>query len=137
MLFSRTLSFTLVALLAGFIKVVHANDQINEQSLETRVMMCPLPVFDDIALNTPKIIDSSVRISSLQASIEQDQDAVFNGSVLLVDKSQKIMADQLSFNRLKMQIEAIGNIHYQGKQINIFAHTLSASKADNAILLSG
>ena len=132
MLFSRTLSFTLVALLVSFIKVVHANDEINEQSSETRVMMCPLPVFDDIALNIPKVIDSSIRISSLQASIKQDQDAVFSGSVLMVDKAQKIMADQLSFNRLKMQIEAIGNIHYQGKQINIFANTLSASKTDSS-----
>ena len=50
----------------------------------------------------------------------------------LVDKTQKIAADKLSFNRLKMQIEAIGNIHYQGKQINIFANTLSASKTSRS-----
>jgi len=132
MLFSRTLNFTLILLLAGFIKVAQANNDINSQSHKTKVMQCPLPVFDDIALGIPEVIDSSIRISSLQASIEQDQNALFSGSVILVDKDQKIIADQLSFNRLKMQIEAIGNIHYQGKQINIFAHTLSASKTDSA-----
>lgn len=132
MLFSRTLSFTLVTLLTCFVEVVNADDDIINESPATKVMLCPLPVFDDIALGIPEVVDNSIRISSLQASIEQDQNALFTGSVILVDKDQKIIADKLLFNRLKMQIEAIGNIHYQGKQINIFANTLSASKTDNS-----
>jgi len=130
MLFSRTLSFTLVALLACLSKATQANADIKSQAPETKIMLCPLPEFDDIAVGMPLVVDNSIRISSLRASIEQDQIAEFNGSVILVDKDQKIIADQLSFNRLKMQIKAIGNIHYQGKQINIFANTLSASKTE-------
>jgi LPS-assembly protein len=132
MLFSRTLSFTLVALLISLSAVAEANEENTNPMPETRVMMCPLPVFDDIAIGIPEVLDSTIRISSLQASIEQDQTALFNGSVILVDKDQKIIADKLSFNRLKMEIEAIGNIHYQGKQINIFANTLNASKTDKS-----
>ena len=132
MLFSRTLSFTLVALLVCFVEVAQANVEIRNQPPETKVMQCPLPVFDDIAIGIPEVVDNTIRISSLQASIEKDQIALFNGSVILVDKGKKIIADQLSFNRLKMQIEAIGNIHYQGTQINIFANTLSASKTDRS-----
>jgi len=136
MFFSRTLSFTLVALLACLPKAVHANADIKSQAPETKIMFCPLPEFDDIAMGIPSVVDSSIRISSLKASIKQDQVAQFNGSVILVDKDQKIVADQLLFNRLKMQIEAIGNIHYQGKQINIFADTLSASKTERSTTMT-
>jgi LPS-assembly protein len=130
MFFSRTLSFTLIALLVYLPKVAQANTEIKSQAPNTKVMMCTLPVFDDITLGIPDVLNDDIHISSLQASIKQDQIAQFNGSVILVDKNQKIIADELSFNRLKMQIEAVGNIHYQGKQINIFADTLSASKVE-------
>jgi LPS-assembly protein len=132
MLFSRTLSFTLIMLIACLAKAAQANADIKRQAPDTKIMFCPLPEFDDIAIGIPSVVDSSIRISSLEASIEQDQVAQFNGSVILVDKDQKIIADQLSFNSLKMQIEAIGNIHYQGKEINIFANTLSASKTERS-----
>jgi len=130
MLFSRTINLILIALLACFPMLVQANVDIKSKAPETKVMICPLPEFDDISLGMPKVIDDNIRISSLHASIQQDQLAQFSGSVILVDKNQKIIADQLSFDRLKMKIDAIGNIHYQGKQINIFADTLSASKAE-------
>jgi len=132
MFFSRTLSFTLGALLVCLSVVAQANAENTNPLPETKVMICPLPVFDDIAIGIPEILDNTIRISSSEASIEQDQTALFNGSVILVDKDQKIIADKLSFNRLKMKIEAIGNIHYQGKQINIFANTLKASKTDRS-----
>ncbi len=130
MLFSRTLSFTFFATLTCLPQASKADPDIKSQAPDTKVMICPLPEFDDIALGMPAVIDNSIRISSSQTSIEQDQTAQFTGSVILVDKEQKITADQLSFNRLKMQIEAIGNIHYQGEQINIFADTLNASKSE-------
>jgi len=132
MLFSRTLSFTLFALLAYLPKIAQANVEIKSQAPNTKVMMCTLPVFDDITLGIADVLNDDIHISSEHASIKQDQIAQFNGSVILVDKNQKIVADELSFNRLKMQIEAVGNIHYQGKQINIFADTLSASKTDRS-----
>jgi len=134
---SRSLSFTLFALLACLPIVTQANADIKSQAPETKVLICPLPEFDDIAIGSPEVLDNNIRISSLHASIAQDEVAQFSGSVLLVDKKQKILAEQLSFNRLKMQIEAIGNIHFQGKQINIFADTLSASKTDHYTEMTG
>ena len=132
MLFSRTLSFTFMTMLVCFSQASKANPNIKTQAPDTKIMICPLPEFDDIALGIPEVIDSSIRISSSQASIEQDQIAQFTGSVILVDKEQRIMADKLAFNRLKMQIEAMGNIHFQSDQINIFASSLSASQADKS-----
>ncbi|ALO36024.1 LPS biosynthesis protein [Colwellia sp. MT41] len=136
MLFPRTLNFTLVVLLACLPKFAQADADIKNPAPETQIMLCTVAEFDDIATDIPEILDDKIRISSLHASIKQDQIAQFTGSVILVDKSQRILADQLAFNRLKMQIEAIGNIHYQGKQINIFADTLSASKIDNATTMT-
>jgi len=129
--FSRILMITFTTLLVCLSQKVQANTDSEVQSTKTNTAQCPLPLFNDISLGMP-VIDSSIRISSLEASIEKDQNALFSGSVLLVDKDQKIMADQLAFNRLKMQMEAIGNIHYQSDTINIFADTLSASKVERS-----
>lgn len=131
MLFFRHISLTLVTLFSCLPFSVLAEVDIKSHAPDTKVMQCPLPTFKDIAIGIDPILDDSIRISSLYSRIEQDQNAFFNGSVVLVDKNQKIIADQLSFNRLKMKIDAIGNIHYQGAEINIFAETLNASKADN------
>ncbi|WP_019027257.1 LPS-assembly protein LptD [Colwellia piezophila] len=139
MLFSRSLSFTLVALVTLFAclpKAAQANTEKKTQAPDSKVMLCPLPVFDDIAIGMAEVLDDNIRISSLHARIEKDQLAQFKGSVILVDKNQKILADELAFNRLKMQIEAVGNIHYQGNQINIFAETLSASKVDRSTTMT-
>ena len=80
MFFSRTLSFTLGALLVCLSLVAQANVENTNPLPETKVMICPLPVFDDIAIGVPEILDSTIRISSSEASIEQDQTALFNGS---------------------------------------------------------
>ncbi|MEI6895423.1 MAG: LPS assembly protein LptD [Colwellia sp.] len=132
MLFSRTLLFILTTLLLCLTQRVEANTDTNKKPSEASAIQCPLPTFSDISMGMPLVIDDSIRISSLHASIEKDQIAQFNGSIILIDKNQKIMADQLAFDRLKMQIEAVGNIHYQGQQINIFAETLSASKVSRS-----
>ena len=132
MLFSRTLFFTVTMLLLCSSQIVQAESDSKKQPIESKGIQCPLPEFSDIAADIPPVIDNSIRISSSQTSIEQDKNALFTGSVILVDKTQKITADQLAFNRLKMQIEAVGNIQYQSDQINIFADTLSASKVDRS-----
>ncbi|MBU2870263.1 LPS assembly protein LptD [Colwellia sp. E2M01] len=131
MLFSRTLPLSLLLLLVCFAQKVSAASDTTTSSANSLASHCPLPVFSDIGQGVT-VTDNSIRISSLEANIEQDQQALFNGSVVLVDKTQKIMADQLAFNRLKMQIEAVGNIQYQSSDINIFADSLSASKAERS-----
>jgi LPS-assembly protein len=108
--------------------VVSANSGMLSLAPETKPMFCPIPSFKEIAADMPSVNDNSINIYSNYASIEMDQIAQFNGGVTLIDKVQKIVADELAFNRLKMSIEAIGNIQYQSNNINIFAKTLSASK---------
>ncbi|TYK67186.1 LPS-assembly protein LptD [Colwellia echini] len=135
MLFSRKLYFSCSLLLFCLPQIVQAENDSNNQSTETLSAQCPLPIFSDIGQGI-SVTDSSIRISSLEANIEKDQRALFNGSVILVDKTQKIMADQLAFNRLKMQIDAVGNIQYQSKDINIFADSLSASKTERSTTMT-
>lgn len=132
MLFNRILSLSLITLFLCVSSIAIAATGLKNQPVEVKEMACPLPIFPDIGKDVPIISDESIRISSLSTSINQNQDATFSGSVLLIDKSQKIKADTLTFNRLKMQIEAIGNIHYQGNKINIFADELSASKSEGS-----
>jgi LPS-assembly protein len=130
--FSRQFNFSILILLLSVTAKVSANSQTSSNAPATQPMFCPIPSFEKIAANTQAITDNSINIFSHYAAIEKDQIAQFSGGVTLVDKGQKIIADELLFNRLRMSIEALGNIHYQGNDINIFADTLSASKENNS-----
>jgi len=137
MLFSR-LFFSLslvIVLLTSYSKKVQANS--TRQAPTTKPMNCPINTFSSIASNIPTVTNDNIHIYSQYASIERDQIALFNGGVTLVDKGQKILADQLAFDRLKMQIDAIGNIHYQSHDIDIFAQSLNASKATSSTTMTG
>jgi LPS-assembly protein len=59
----------------------------------------------------------------------------FSGNVTLIDKSQTIMADQLTFDRLLMEFNAQGNIRYQNQSIDILAGELSANKNDQSSVM--
>jgi len=122
----RTLSFLVVFILFSLTETTQANTDSRGQPPEAKIMLCPLPDFETISLDIPLSTADNIQLSSKNTSIERDQIALFSGDVIMVDKDKKIMADQLSFDRLKRRIEAIGNIHYQGKKINIFADKLSA-----------
>jgi LPS-assembly protein len=74
------------------------------------------------------VTDDSIRITSKYSSIEKDQLANFSGDVTLIDKNQTIKADQLTFDRLLMEFNALGNIHYQNQNIDILASELNANK---------
>ena len=99
-------------------------------------LQCFVPTVSNIETSNDKITDKSIRIMSSNASIRQDQFAHFSGNVTLTDKSQKIMADELAFNNLSMQINAKGNINYQNAGIKIFADSLNANKADNSTTMT-
>ena len=137
MFFSR-LFFYLVFVL-GLLTSHSAKAQANSsrQAPAVKAMNCPIVTFANIASNAPKVANDNIHIYSQYASIERDQIALFNGGVTLVDKDQKILADQLAFDRLKMQIDAIGNIHYQSESIDIFAQSLNASKLTNSTTMTG
>jgi len=100
-------------------------------------MNCPIATFPKIVSNAPQIDNNSIYIFSQHASIERDQIALFNGGVTLIDKDHKILADKLAFDRLKMQIDAIGNIHYQSQSVDVFAQNLNASKTTNSTTMTG
>jgi LPS-assembly protein len=98
----------------------------------TQPLTCVIPTYVPIITNTLPITDDSIRITSQYSSIEKDQVASFSGDVTLVDKSQIITANQLTFDRLLMQFNAQGNIHYQNQSIDIIADELNASKKDES-----
>lgn len=128
--------FSLFLALVPMSKVQANNNSIKSEGPETRPMNCPIPEFAEIAANTPDVTDDSIYIFSTYASIEKDQITAFSGGVTLIDKNQKIIADELAFNRLSMQLDALGDIHYQSNNINIFANTLNASKAQKSTLMT-
>jgi len=104
--------------------------ETDTKAVEQAQLQCAIPTFTPIEINSPKVTDDTITITSKYSSIERDQEANFSGGVTLIDKSQIIKADQLSFDRLLMTLNAKGNIHYQNQNINIFAGELSASKKD-------
>ena len=112
------------------------NHELKSQGPATMPMLCPIPTYKEIATDRASVTDDTINIFSKHASIERDQITQFSGGVTLIDKNQKILADELAFNRLSMQLKAIGNIHYQSNNINIFADSLSASKAENSTTMT-
>lgn len=106
-----------------------------EQEVTQPQLECAIPTYVPIVTNAAPVIDDSIRITSSYSSIEKDQVANFNGDVTLVDKSQTITANQLTFDRLLMQFNAQGNIHYQNQSIDILADELNASKNNKSSVM--
>jgi LPS-assembly protein len=109
---------------------IEKNSEVDSETDELFQLQCPIPIYIPMVTNGPKITDDSINITSNYASIEKDQIANFSGGVTLVDKSQMIQADQLNFDRLLMTFNAMGNIHYQNQNIDIYASELYASKKE-------
>jgi LPS-assembly protein len=93
---------------------------------------CFVPSVNQITSEENRITDKTIKITSQNAAIRQDQFTNFSGDVTLIDNVQKISADELAFNNLSMQIKATGNINYQNATINIFADSLNADKQNNS-----
>ncbi|MDX2368623.1 MAG: LPS assembly protein LptD [Colwellia sp.] len=106
-----------------------------EQEATQPQLQCAIPTFVPIATNGVQVTDDNIRITSKYSSIEKDRVANFSGDVTLIDKNQTIMADQLRFDRLLMQFNAQGNIHYQSQSIDIIADELNASKNDKSSVM--
>ncbi|HCH70391.1 MAG TPA: LPS-assembly protein LptD [Colwellia sp.] len=106
-----------------------------EQETAQAQLQCAIPTYVPIVSNAVQVTDDSIRITSTYSSIEKDQVANFSGDVTLIDKSQTIIADQLTFDRLLMQFKAQGNIHYQNQSIDILADELNASKNDKSSVM--
>jgi len=107
---------------------------IEQEAIQPQ-LQCAIPTFVPLATNGVQVTDDNIRITSKYSSIEKDRVANFSGNVTLIDKSQTIMADQLIFDRLLMQFNADGNIHYQNQSIDILADELSANKNDKSSVM--
>ena len=109
------------------------SDDITELS----ALQCAIPTYSPMITNAPKIIDDNIHITSNYSLIEKDQMASFSGGVTLVDKNQIIKADQLNFDRLLMEFNAQGNIHYRNQHIDVNASELYASKKEHNSTMLG
>jgi LPS-assembly protein len=97
---------------------------------------CVLTAYEKITHNFTAITDQSIRIEANSSSIKENQLALFNGEVMLVNKDHTILADQLAFNRETLALLAQGNIHYQNQGIDIFAAHLNVSQSSQKTTLA-
>ena len=98
---------------------------------------CPVKSFAKINA-TKKITDiNAITIVSKSSSIIRNELAHFSGDVVLINKDQRISAQQLEFNRLKESFNAQGNIHYQADSIDILAKSITANNNQQATVLTG
>jgi len=133
MLFFRQL-FSYSALLTMVISLPTFAVTTDQKSTQPP-LQCSIPIAVPLVSKVVKITDNNIRITSKYSSIEKDQVANFSGDVTLIDKNQTIIADQLTFDRLLMEFNAQGNIHYQNQSIDILADKLSANKNDKSSVM--
>lgn len=131
MLFSRQFIFLYGFFLSNVILTFSAQATEALASSDNAVQ-CPVMVFDQIAKNETAINDNRIKIISNDSSIEKNQYAHFTGNVVLIDKNQRITADELAFDRLSSAINARGDIHYQSDAVNIVARDLNVSEQNKS-----
>lgn len=85
------------------------------------------------AIETPEVSTQANQIAIIadKTLIERNKLADFAGNVRLVNRQQKIAADQLSFNRENNRLSAQGHIQYQNPNIHVSADNLSAGGEQN------
>lgn len=108
---------------------------IAEQETIESQLQCPTSALVPITNDTVQVTNDDIIITSKYSIIEKDKIAKFSGDVRLVDKNQSITANQLTFDRLLMEFNAQGNIHYQNQSIGIVADELNASKDEASTVM--
>jgi LPS-assembly protein len=96
---------------------------------------CPVNYFNPITTKQAITDKDAITIISKSSSIERNELARFSGNVILINKDQRITAEQLEFNRLKASFNAQGNIHYQANTIDVFSDSISANNSEQATVL--
>jgi len=127
--------FTLYFLSLYFFSAVSfAEQSVTETG--TQLNTCPVNTITPIKVKQ-KIADvDGITILSKSSSIVRNELAYFSGDVTLVNKDQRINAQQLEFNRLKESFSATGDIHYQADSIDVFAHSINANNEQQATILA-
>ncbi|MCJ8320446.1 MAG: LPS assembly protein LptD [Colwellia sp.] len=136
----KLIFFTFLLFFSGFsFSAVEANKSIEaaRQNQNNQILQCPIPSYNKIGADFPKVVDGSIRIDANSSSIVKDLLANFSGDVSLVNNDHTILADELTFNRQTLALFAQGNIQYQNSGINIFADKLTISDASQKTTLEG
>jgi LPS-assembly protein len=96
---------------------------------------CSIPTYPQ--LTEPQSIQKSKTITILADSsgINKNKVARFTGNVMLLNNQQTVLANEIELNRENSSINAIGDIHFQNKGIDIFAEQLNISDALNTTTL--
>jgi len=97
---------------------------------------CPIPTYPQLI--EPQTIENSKTLTILanSSSINKNKVAKFNGNVMLIKDQQTFIANEVEINREKSTVDAIGNIHFQNKGIDIFAEHLNISDSLNSTTLT-
>lgn len=121
-----------------FLCLFISNNTLAQETTDTDIFskQCPVPTYEQILPISPNDNDNAITILSKNSQIEKDQFAKFTGGVTLTNKSESIIADEIEINRKLSLINAQGNIHFQNKDIDIFASQLNANKLSNSTKLS-
>ncbi len=131
--FSRQSLFICCFFLSNFsFGVIYSQAAENNSSITNENQQCPISTFEKIAQNEQALGNNTIKIISQYSSIEKNQFAHFSGGVTLINKTQRITANELAFNRLSSAINASGAIHYQNNGINIHASDLVVSEQDRS-----
>ncbi|GHF78416.1 LPS assembly protein LptD [Thalassotalea marina] len=101
------------------------------------ILTCPVPSYERLKLIDNDTSPDAINIISQTGKIRQGQYAQFSGGVTLYKDGQVILADNVAVNRQTASVNASGNIHFQGKNVDIFAEQLKASRAANSTELAG
>ena len=97
---------------------------------------CPIPVYqrigEDILLEDP----NNIKILSDGTIIKRDDFARFSGGVTLIKSGEKLIADDIEINEKDATLTASGDIHFQNKGIDVFAHDFRAQERAKSTSLS-
>ncbi len=97
---------------------------------------CPVKHFSKISPSKKITETNAITITSKSTTIIKNELAYFAGNVILINKKQRISAQQLEFNRIKESFNAQGNIHYQADTIDVMAKSINANNAEQATVLT-
>jgi len=133
--------FSLTASAQTALTETKENKKTNEQSLISPNNInlgfsCPVTTYNKIHLRKAITDEDAITIVSQSSNIEKNILARFSGNVVMINKKQRITAENLEFNRLKASFNAQGNIHYQSDNIDVFSQSISANNDKNATLLT-
>ncbi|WP_440876198.1 LPS assembly protein LptD [Thalassotalea sp. PLHSN55] len=109
----------------------HAENEISTPS----TIECPIPKYTPIAEDAEIEASNDIKILSKTAMIEKEQLALFTGGVTLINKNEKLIADELEINQAQAIIKAKGDVHFQNAGIDVSAQEFQASEQSKSTTL--